>query len=213
MLSLSGKSLVVTVVAVVCALSLVSCKGFFVDPTLSSIAFGQPTPSVAKGATFQMQAIGTYSDNTTKDITSKVTWTSSDTNLFTVNSAGLITGANLTTAGSLPTVKAALGTVSATTTVTVTTAALTSITVDGNASPSIATTGGTALYTATGHYSDNSTQSLTNSATWDSSDKTVATIESGATNGGKATFLKAGSTTLSASQGSVSGTLAVTVSN
>jgi trimeric autotransporter adhesin len=212
MLFLSRKSLVVTAVAVVCALSLVSCKGFFVDPTLSSIAFGQPTPSVAIGATFPMQAIGTYSDTSTKDITSKVTWTSSDKSFFTVDNAGVITGVAVTSTPA-PTVKATLGTVSASTTVTVTAVALTSIAIQGgNQSLSIASNP-TFQFNATGTYSDSTQSSVTTTATWSSSDTSVATIQSGATNGGLATLVKAGTTTIKVQQGSVNTSITLTVTN
>lgn len=212
MLFLTRKSLAVTALALVCALGLVSCKGFFVDPTLSSIAFGQPTPSVAVGATFPMQAIGTYSDTTTKDITTKVTWTSSDTTLFTVNASGVITGVAATSTP-LPTVKATLGTISNTTTVTVTAATLTAIAIQGgNQTLSIATNP-TFQFVATGSYSDGSQQTITNQVTWTSSDTTVATILNGATSGGVATLLKAGTTTIKAQSGSVSNSITLTVTN
>jgi len=54
----------------------VSCKGFFTDPTLSSIAIQPPTPSVEVGQTTSLQAWGTYSDNSRSQITSGVAWTS-----------------------------------------------------------------------------------------------------------------------------------------
>jgi hypothetical protein len=217
MLFLSRKSLVVTAVAVVCALSLVSCKGFFVDPTLSSIEVKPASPQVAVGTTAPLQAIGHYSDNIDRDITSKVTWATvpSSSTFFTINKAGVVTGVAVTPANSTDGVTATLGTTaSPTKVVTVTASALTQITIDGNASPSIATTGGTAQYTATGHYADGSTQSLTATVAWDTSDHTVATIATApAANPGQATLLKAGNITITASQGSVPASLAVSVSN
>jgi len=217
MLCLSRKSLVVTAVAVVCALSLVSCKGFFVDPTLSSIEIRPASPSVAVNATTPLQAIGHYSDNIDRDITSKVTWATvpSPSAFFTINQAGVVSGVAVTPSGSTDGVTATLGTtVSPKQVVAVTATALTGITIDGNASPSIATTGGTTQYTATGHYADGTTQSLTATVKWESSDTTVATIATApAANPGQATLLKAGSTTIKASQGAFSPTLAVTVQN
>jgi hypothetical protein len=55
-----------------------SCKGFFFDPTLSSITVTPVTPSVATGSTKQMTETGTDNDGSTKNITSSVTWSSSD---------------------------------------------------------------------------------------------------------------------------------------
>ncbi len=211
MLLLTRKSLAVTALALVCALSLVSCKGFFVDPTLSSIAFSQPTPSVAVGATFPMQAIGTYSDSGTKDLTTKVTWTSSDTTLFTVNASGVITGVAVTSTPA-PTVKATLGTVSASTAVTVTAATLTSIAIQGgNQTLSIASNP-TFQFVATGTYSDSSQQTITTQVTWTSSDTTVANFQTAASPG-LVTLLKAGTATIKAQAGSVNTTITLTVTN
>ena len=82
---------------------------------------------------------------------------------------------------------------------------LTSITVTP-ANPSILT-GGTQQFTATGHYSDGSTQNLTSLATWSSSSPTVATVNSG----GLASGLSAGTTTISAGVSAVSGSTTLTV--
>jgi len=60
---------------------------------------------------------------------------------------------------------------------------------------------------ATGSYSDGSIQNLTSTATWTSSDKGVATIAPG----GLATGVAAGSTTITATSGSISGNTTLTV--
>ena len=61
--------------------------------TLSSIAVLPVSPvSLAVGSTELFTALGTYSDGSTTDITSKVTWTSSDPNIATISSQGLVTG-------------------------------------------------------------------------------------------------------------------------
>ena len=48
---------------------------------LSAISVGPaaPPPQVAAGGTVQLSATGTYSDHSTKDVTSSVSWTSADT--------------------------------------------------------------------------------------------------------------------------------------
>jgi uncharacterized protein YjdB len=62
-------------------------------PTLSSIAITPQSPgSLAVGAALQFTATGTYSDGSTADLTSQVTWTSSDTSVATISEAGLATG-------------------------------------------------------------------------------------------------------------------------
>ncbi len=78
------------------------------------------------------------------------------------------------------------------------------------ASPSIAA-GTTQQFTATGHYSDNSTQNLTNSVTWSSSSPAVATISNSAGSQGLATGVGIGAATITAASGSVTGSATLTV--
>jgi len=61
-------------------------------PTLLSIAVTSQGPIIAKGKTQQLTATGTYSNNGTVDLTTQVTWTSSDTARATVSATGLVTG-------------------------------------------------------------------------------------------------------------------------
>jgi hypothetical protein len=61
--------------------------------TLQSIAVTPPSPSVAVGSTQQFTATGTYSDSSTGDITTGVTWSSSNTAFATIGpNTGLATG-------------------------------------------------------------------------------------------------------------------------
>jgi len=60
--------------------------------TLLSIAVTPQSPAIAKGKTQQFTAIGTYSDNSTRTLTTQVTWTSSDTSKATISNTGLATG-------------------------------------------------------------------------------------------------------------------------
>ena len=59
--------------------------------TLLSIAVTPGNPSIANGTTVQLTATGTYSDNSTQDLTTQVTWSSSDNTKATVSSTGLVT--------------------------------------------------------------------------------------------------------------------------
>jgi hypothetical protein len=70
--------------------------------------------------------------------------------------------------------------------------------------------GTTEEFTATGLYSDNSTQNLTNLVTWSSSAPSVATISNTVGSQGLAKALAAGSTTIQASLGPVSATTLLT---
>ncbi len=85
-------------------------------PTLSSIAVTPANPSIAKGTTQQFAATGTFSDGSTQNLTSTATWSSSNTSVATINSAGLASGV----ATGSTTMQAISGSVSGSTTLTVT---------------------------------------------------------------------------------------------
>jgi hypothetical protein len=93
----------------------------------------------------------------------------------------------------------------ATASLTVTTATLTNIVV----TPITTVVGinGNVQFTATGVFSDNSTQDLTSQAVWSSSNASFALIDAG----GLASGLSAGTTTITASYGGVSGSATLTV--
>jgi uncharacterized protein YjdB len=61
--------------------------------TLQSIAVTPASPSIAKGLTEQFTATGTYSDNSTQNLTSQVTWSSGTTSTATITAGGLATAA------------------------------------------------------------------------------------------------------------------------
>ena len=170
--------------------------------TLTSIAVTPANPSIAPGTTEQFTATGTYSDNTTEDLTSQVTWASANTSVATINSTGLASGVAMGSSS----ITATLGTVTGTTTLTVSPATLTSIAVTP-ANPSIAP-GTTEQFTATGTYSDNTTEDLTSQVTWASANTSVATINST----GLASGVAMGSSSITATLGTVTGTTTLTVS-
>lgn len=63
-----------------------------VTPILVSIAVTPESDSVTVGNSTQFTATGTYSDTSTADLTSVVTWQSSDTDYATISSGGLASG-------------------------------------------------------------------------------------------------------------------------
>ena len=176
---------------------------------LVSIGVTPASPSVAKGMTRQFAATGVYTDNSTQDLTTVVTWASSDTGVATVSNAAGSNGLATTAAVGGSTISATSGSVSGRTTLTVTAATLVSIDVTP-ASPSIAK-GLTRQFTATGVYTDNTTQDLTTAATWASSDGAVATVSNAAGSSGLVSTSTVGSTTVSATSSSVSGSTTLTV--
>jgi len=177
--------------------------------TLSSIALTPPTPSIAKGTTQEFTATGTYSDNTTQDLTQLASWSSNNGTVSTVSntagSRGVALGRNVGTA----TITANYLGVSGSTVLTVTAATLISIAVTPT---NVSVPAGTPQqYQAIGTYSDNSTQNLTADVTWDSSTPATATISSAAGSDGLATTLIAGETTISATLGLISSQTLLTV--
>jgi hypothetical protein len=147
------------------------CRGFFVNPTLTAITVTPVTPSIVQGNTRQMTATGSYDGGSpAKDITGSVDWSTSDANIATVSSGGLVTGVK---AGSA-TITASKGTISGGTTVGVTVANLVSIAV--TPTNFSLTSGQTQQYTATGTLSGGGTQDITTSVSWSTDDTTTATV-------------------------------------
>jgi hypothetical protein len=83
---------------------------------ITSIALTPTSPVIAAGATQQFAATATYSDGSTKDITTSSTWSSSNTAVVTVGATnGLATGVAAGTA----TISTTVGTISGSATLTV----------------------------------------------------------------------------------------------
>jgi len=157
---------------------------------LVSIAVTPTNPSVALGTTQQFTATGTFTDGSTQDLTSRVTWASETASTATVNKTGLVTSTGTGTT----TISASSGTVTGSTVLTVTVAALVSIAIN----PQSATIplGTTQQFTATGTYTDGTTQDLTQSGHWSSTAGNVATISNSAGTAGLASTLGTGLTTI-----------------
>ena len=175
--------------------------------SLQSIAVAPSSPSVMKGATQAFTATGTYSDNSSADLTASVTWSSSDTSIATIAATGVATGVKV---GGPVTITAMQGSVSGTAQLTITAPSLQSIAVIP-ASASVAA-GLTQQFTATGTYSDSSTADLTSSVAWSSSNNLVATVSNTAGSQGLAKGVSAGGpVVIAATQGAVSGSAQLTV--
>ncbi len=184
--------------------------GFSVTPaTLVSIAVTPTNPSIAAGTGEQFTATGTYSDGTTQDLTSAVSWSSSDTSKASVSNASGSNGLATSSNQGSTTITATLSGISGSTPLTVTAATLVSIGVTPP-NPSIAN-GTSTSFTATGIYTDGTTQNLTQSVTWSSSNTAVATISNASGTDGLATSTGQGSTTVSATLGGVSGSASLAV--
>ena len=182
------RSLIPALSAVLLLSVAVGCKGFFVNqPTSMSVttASGGSTFSVPPAAL--LKATATFNDGT-KDVTKLVTWQSS-TACVTVNSSGLVTGLG---AASGVTITATLSGVSGAITGQSTGGTGGQTLTIGPANSTTFAHGTTQQFTAALNNSD-----VTSSATWTSSDTSVLTFST--TTNGFATFVSAGTATISAS--------------
>src|SRR5207253_2589628 len=156
----------------------------------------------AMGTTQQFKATGTFSDNSTQDLTTTAVWSSDNTGVATISntagSQGLATPVAIGTAN----IAATSGAISGSTQVTVTAAALVSIAVSPQ-SPAIAL-GLQQPFTATGTYTDNTTQDVTTTVVWSSSAANIAVISNTTGTQGMATSAGIGVTTITATSGSIS---------
>jgi hypothetical protein len=169
---------------------------------LVSMAVTPAASSIPLGNTVQLAATGTFSDQSTQDLTSSVTWASSQPAVAAISSSGLAASHAVGASA----ITATLGSVSASSQLTVSAAALVSLAVSAN--HSAIPLGTTAQFAAKGIYTDQSTQDLTDSVTWTNTPSGILNINSS----GLATGKAVGAATVSAKSGSVSGTAALTVS-
>lgn len=171
--------------------------------TLASIALAPVNPSIARGASQQFVAMGTFSDATTRDITAVSTFTSATPAVATIGAAsGLASGV----AAGTSVITAASGTLSGSTTLTVTPAVLTSLAI-APVNPTVQA-GATSQLAVTASYSDLSTVNVSTSTAYASSNPAVASV--GASSG-LVTGVAAGSAVMTASFGGKSVSTTVNV--
>ena len=177
----------------------VGCKGFFVKPTLSSLAVGPGSPTIQTGTTgntVQMFAVGTFNDGSTGN--PAVSWTSATTSAATISASGLVTA--VATGQTVITATATENpSITGTQTVTVTVGCIQSITLSGG-SNSLSGAGSTTQWTAKATTCAG-TQDITDVAQWSSSQPSVATVAQGLV-----TAVANGQTVVSASSAGVQAT-------
>lgn len=178
--------------------------------TLTSITVTPTNPSIIKRTTVQLTATAHFSDSTTEDLTSQVSWTSADNTIAKVSdrlrTKGLVTGMRVGSA----LITATLDGVQGSTTVTVTRATLTAITVRP-ANPTMDVFDVLQL-TANGHFSDGTIRNLTQLVNWVSSNPKVAHVISSSWHHNGLVFAwRPGKTTVTATFGDVEGSTVVRV--
>ncbi len=205
MLSAKRKLRLLTAFTTLFMLALaVGCRGFFVNPKLTSITVTPVTPSLTLNQALQMTATGNFDDGSTKNLTGTSTWTSSANTQVSVNSTGLITALANTT--SVVTITATNGTVSGSTTATV--GQQTIVVAPANQTYSLSTNPGPHQYTATLNGTD-----VTATATWTSSNTSVATVVQSGTGAGQVTAVGVGTANITATTSNATGSTGVTVTN
>ncbi|EKS00053.1 bacterial Ig-like domain, group 2 [Leptospira mayottensis 200901122] len=180
------------------------------NAVLTSIIIA-PTSSfnIAKGSNQNFVATGHYTDGSSRDLTTQVTWTSSNTSTATISNASGHEGLASAVSAGTTTITATLGAVSNSTSLTVTAAVLVSLSIGPTNSFVYMTQ--TKNFTATGTYSDGTMQDLTTQVTWTSSDTTLGTVSNAFGTEGRATGIAAGAVTITATLGSISGNTSLSV--
>lgn len=172
------------------------------SPTLVSLSISPSDPTVALGRSAQFQAMGSFSDGSSKDMTQTVTWSSQQPKVARISSSGM---ADSEQVGSTA-IFAVSGSLRGSTMLTVSPAALLAIAVTPSA-PTVPK-GATQQLTATGTFTDGSTQNVTNAVSWAATPAGVVTV-SGT---GLTTAHETGTATITATSGSILGSTTLTVS-
>ena len=178
---------------------------------LDSIQIYPPDLSLAVGSSQRLRAVGIYTDNTIVELTNQVTWVSLDTETLIVDNSNLGRGV----VSGIKTGQVFLFAIlpgsskGGSASITITNAALTAIEV----TPENADVVTQQQFTATGIFTDGSTQDLTHSVLWDSSNDSYIAVSNSDQHRGLATTVSAGSTSIRATLGSISGSTTVSVSS
>ncbi|HAS6346005.1 TPA: hypothetical protein I7243_22350 [Vibrio vulnificus] len=169
------------------------------DALMTGIQITPPNNSIPLGLEQQYTATGLFSDGTTQDITASVNWFTSDISKLLISQTGLASTAELGTV----TVYAVLNSIKSNEAVLVITdAVLTNI----QLSPLVSNVpaGSSQQYTATGIFTNSTTQDLSSLVNWLGSDASVAVVDAN----GYATGVTQGSITITANLNGVTSEVA-----
>ena len=173
-------------------------------PTLQSIVVTPADPDLPDGESVQLMAIGTFSNNTTANLTGQVTWASTATAMATVSNVSGSQGMATSVGQGPTTILATLDGITATTVLTVSPPVLESLSLTP-VNPFVVI-GHAEQFTATGTFSDSSTQNLTSEVNWGSGTTSAATISNVSGSQGLATGVQDGTSTISAALDGITGT-------
>lgn len=168
---------------------------------LLQIAVNAPRSSLPLGESESLTATGTYSNGTTQDLTQQVTWTASPASVVAIDGHGNLSGHGQGVGQASAAYQAVTGSAS----VTVGSAAL--LRIDISPEQSSLPLGESEPLTATGSFSDGTTQNLTKVVVWNSSQPGVASVNPA----GAVAAKSQGSATIGATVGSIGATASLTV--
>jgi uncharacterized protein YjdB len=176
-----------------------------INPALTGITVSPAAPgALFVGNTQQFTATGDYANGSTLDITNTVTWNSSTPATATIDANGLATGVAVGTTNITASLSGIPSNIVALDVITPPPVTLTGISISP-ADPDELHVDVTKQFTATGNFSDGTTQDFTNTATWNSTVPATATIDAN----GLARGVAAGTTNITASQSGVTSNIAV----
>lgn len=178
------------------------------DADLVSIELSPAVIRLASGLSMDVHVTGIYSDNSKRDLTGLISWESTNDTIASVSVSGDQTVLAGRVSGAV-TLTAWLGSLHASSPVTVTQAELSRIEIsagDGDIPKGL-----TRQIRATGIYTDNTAKDITAMVLWESSDEDVAVISNASGSKGLLTALDMGSARVGAHAGGISATEGVTV--
>ncbi len=170
-------------------------------PILVSLSVAPSSAYTTIDGSQQFSATGTYDSGATQNLTANVAWNTTNSAIASVNATGMATGI----AYGSTAIQASLGSIIGSANLTVQSASLQSIAI-APAKSQVAVSAQLQL-TATGTYSDGSTQDITSQVVWSADDATVASISSS----GLVIGIGMGNTTLRASINAINGSTALIV--
>jgi hypothetical protein len=174
----------------------------------------QVTPvgtTLPRGLSQPFQAVGIFSDGTSRTVTDQASWTSSAPAVADVANGAGMRGLVTTLGPGSAQITAALGGVTGSAALTVTAATVTMLQVTP---PNPTLPGGlTQPFQAVAVYSDNTSQNVTTLVTWSTSDEEVAAVSNAAGSRGLVTTLLPGSALIAASFMGVTGSSVLTVTS
>jgi hypothetical protein len=176
---------------------------------LTALSVSPPALTLTRGSSARFAVRGSYSDGTSIDLTTQVTWDSSPSTVATASNVQGSQGTVVARGVGEALITASLGGVTGQATLTVSPALLERIDVDP---PTASRSLGTSLdLAATGRYSDGTTQVLTDQVAWSSSDEVVATVSNTPGSAGRVSALHQGTATITARVGLLHGAATFTV--